>query len=145
MNDIGGQNVKEVLVSESSRRDARAQPNRETMRKAIDELQAERAADSERLRQVTTRLMQIRNHIRGRRLHDGDYRRLVDEQTKLVEESKAIENHQHDRKMRVKRLADDMTRIEKEFVYNHTNKLLFAILKELRILNTKLGPAQQMT
>jgi hypothetical protein len=142
VSDPNGNQVKEVMVSAASRRDARQTPDRKSLGKAIDECEEERRSRVERANQITARLVSIKNVIRGNRLPRHDYDRLCQEQTELIRELKAIEAEQAQLKTRLTRLRIDFSRTaDPGFGARliETNMLLRAILKELRKLTNGKG------
>src|SRR5262245_14548785 len=108
MNDVSGNRVKEVRVSEASRKDARGLSTRNELLDAIAQLEEERAAHTARQRQIQSRLTEIRNSIRGRHLLPSAYHKLTDEQSALVVELNTIGTALSDIHTRLNRLRRDL-------------------------------------
>lgn len=143
MGNIKGNDVKEALVSQGTRTDARGGCSRDELTRALNDLEDERAALQARKGQLQARLVTIRNSIRGRHLPNGDYRTLCDEQSKLVQEAHSLDTKMADANVRLVRLRRDLDHHEKPDGNRAMISLLSRILDELKILNARLAPTQQ--
>jgi hypothetical protein len=136
-----GDGVQEVLASESSKRDARGGQDRNTIQAALDEIDTHRLARKTRLKQIETRLAQIKRQIMGNRLHHDEYHRLCEEQNDLIHEVHEIETQNaHENVTRLRLLRDlNEARNSGRLASARAVELLVAILRELKEMNKRLG------
>jgi hypothetical protein len=108
--------------------------------KAIEACKAELAALKNRKLQIQVRLAEIKTAIRGKWLPRGQYDQLCEEQVSLIAEIAEKEQAAYELTTRRGKLEADIRGIEKPDRLAETNLILRAVLKELRLLNSRLPP-----
>lgn len=134
--------VKEVLVSEASRKDARGGNSEKELHQAITELEAELSGFAARKQQVQARLSVLAHEVRGRRLDQRKYLDIVKEQGELKAEACTLDGEMSSRRVRLHQLRRDLYSARQDRpdlceLVAETNQLLRAMLTELRSANQR--------
>jgi hypothetical protein len=133
--------MESVRVSESSRREQNGGKDRNSLIKAKEELEDERDAIINRKRQGELRLLEIKATVRGKRLDNTDYNRILHEQAELARENKNYEGKLIDMKRRAFAIDRDLGDKEHEKGMQRMRQLdlMEQIVIDLKAIKKALG------
>jgi hypothetical protein len=142
-----GDGVRGSTASDGSRRDAGGVADYESLTRAINDIEADIEDRNNRIAQIEVRLCQLNRIVAGRisggrRIPNGDYQALCEEQASLKAECMQIRSEAGELRVRRSRLCRDREQCvptDRPDAPARTNHLLTLILAELRKLTAKPG------